>query len=98
MSLSYHKLVRGGYLLVFLAGSAHSLIDPKPERVAIACLALIGLIAYDIVCSWKERTKSKDYGPELLALAEKAEVTAQHVKEMKDDVGIGKLANNFRRG
>jgi len=92
----YHILQRAVCLALFTIPGAYSLYNPHVFKTA--ALSLIGVIAYDIVCFFKEKTKVKDYGPELEALKVQQSISAQHIKEMKDDVSIGKLASTFKRG
>lgn len=92
----FHKIHRGICLALFLASSIASYF--KPHLVSVATLSLIGVIAYDIICYLKEKVKVTDFSFDIKALQENQDVIAQHVKEMKDDVSIGKLASTFKRG
>lgn len=92
----YHKLQRGICLALFTIAGAYSLHNPHVFKTA--ALALVGVICYDIVCYLKNKNDPKDHSPELAALSAKVDETSQHIKEMKDDVSVAKLANSFRRG
>lgn len=92
----YHKLHRGICLALFSIAGAYSLYNPHVFKTA--ALALIGVIAYDIVCYLKTKNDPKDHSQEIAILSAKLDETSQHVKEMKDDVSVAKLANSFRRG
>lgn len=94
----YHKLQRGACLALFVVSSVISCYQYHTNAVIIAGLSLIGVIAYDIVCYLKDKNAPKDFTAQVKELQEKLEVTSQHVKEMKDDVSVAKLANSFRRG
>lgn len=91
----YHKLHRSICLALFTVAGAYSLYNPHVFKTA--ALALIGVIAYDIVCFLKSKSEVKDYGPEIEKLSATVSETSQQIKEMKDDVSIGKIANAFRR-
>jgi len=91
----YHKLHRGICLALFTLAGTYSLINPHVFKTA--ALALIGVICYDVVCLLRQKSEVKDYGSEVKELSDKVAETAQHIKEMKDDVSIGKIANTFRR-
>lgn len=91
----YHKLHRGICLALFSIAGAYSLYNPHVFKTA--ALALIGVIAYDIVCYLKQKNDPKDHTQDIKAIAEQVKENTQHIKEMKDDVGLGKLANTFRR-
>lgn len=92
----FHKLQRGICLALFSIAGAYSLYNPHVFKTA--ALALIGVIAYDIVCYFKTKNDPKDFGPELQAIRIRVDENSQHIKEMKDDVSVAKLANTFRRG
>lgn len=89
----FHKLQRGVCLALFTIAGAYSLYNPHVFKTA--ALALIGVIAYDIVCFLKEK-HGKDHTNELKVLSDKVAETSQHIKEMKDDVSVAKLAHTFR--
>lgn len=91
----FHKLQRGICLALFTIAGAYSLYNPHVFKTA--ALALIGVIAYDIVCYFKQKTEVKDYGPELERLrAENIEVL-EKLQDIRNDASIGKLAETFRR-
>lgn len=92
----YHKIQRAVVLALFPIASVASYF--KPHLIPIAGLALIGVIAYDIVCYLKEKNAPKDFTNQIKELKDELTVTSQHVREMKDDVSVAKLANSFRRG
>lgn len=91
----FHKLQRGSCLALFVISSIASYFNP--HMIYIAGLSILGVIAYDIVCFFKEK-HGKDFGPEIERLRTEVETTSQQIKEMKDDVSVAKLANTFRRG
>jgi hypothetical protein len=90
----FHKLQRGVCLALFLSSSIVSYFNP--HMILIAGLSLIGVVAYDVVCYLKEKSKPKDFGPEMEDLRGKLEQTVLHVQEMKNDVSVAKLSNSFR--
>lgn len=91
----FHKLQRGICLALFTIAGAYSLYNPHVFKTA--ALALIGVIAYDIVCYFKQKTEVKDYGPELERLrADNIEVL-EKLQDIRNDASIGKLAETFRR-
>lgn len=92
---SFNQLQRGVCLALFTIAGAYSLYNPHVFKTA--ALTLIGVICYDLVCFFRDKTKVKNYGSEIKELSEKLAATTQHVKELKDDSGINKMANTFRR-
>lgn len=91
----FHKLQRGICLALFTIAGAYSLYNPHVFKTA--ALSLIGVIAYDIVCYFKQKTEVKDYGPELERLrADNIEVL-EKLQDIRNDASIGKLAETFRR-
>ncbi len=91
---SFNKLHRGVCLALFTIAGAYSLYNPHVFKTA--ALALIGVIAYDIVCYLKAKSEVKDYGPEIEKLAATVSDTNLQIKEMKNDVSVAKLAHTFR--
>jgi hypothetical protein len=92
----FHKLQRGICLALFSIAGAYSLYNPHVFKTA--ALALIGVIAYDIVCFFKEKHAPKDYSKDIQDIAEQVKENTQYIKEMKDDVSVAKLASSFRKG
>lgn len=92
----FHKLQRGVCLALLVISSICSFF--KPHLIPIAGLSLLGVIAYDVVCFFKEKTKVHDFGPEIAALKSRQDEIYQQVKEMKDDTSVAKLAHTFRKG
>ena len=93
----YHKLQRGVCLALFLTSSILSCIQFHTNAVIIAGLSLIGIIAYDIVCFFKEKHKFVDYGADIEQIkASQVELSGQ-VKDIRNDSSIGKLAETFKR-
>ena len=92
----FHNLQRGVCLALFTIAGSYSLYNPHVFKTA--ALALIGVIAFDIVCFFKDKTRVKDYGSEIEVLRAKSEENSTQIKEMKDDVSVAKIANTFRRG
>lgn len=91
----YHKLQRGVCLALFLASSVASYF--KPHLVPIAGLSLIGIVAYDIVCFFKEKHKFVDYSADIAQIkASQVELSGQ-VQDIRNDSSIGKLAETFKR-
>jgi hypothetical protein len=91
----FHKLQRGICLALFTIAGAYSLYNPHVFKTA--ALSLMGVIAYDIVCYFKQKTEVKDYGPELERLrADNIEVL-EKLQDIRNDASIGKLAETFRR-
>lgn len=95
MSLSYQKLVKGAYLLLFVSSSVASYFHP--HAILAAGLSLTGLIAHDVVCYLKDKTKVKDFGPEMDKIVASQEELIQKVADIRNDASIGKLAETFRR-
>jgi len=93
---NFHKLQRGIYLALFASSAAYSFYNPHVTKTV--ALSLIGLIAYDIVCYFKGKSEVRDFSPELEMLKAQQAENAQHIKEMKNDVGAAKLAATFRKG
>jgi hypothetical protein len=91
----FHKLQRGICLALFSVAGAYSLYNPHVFKTA--ALALAGVVAYDIVCYFKGKVDVRDFGPELEQLKRQQSESAQHIKEMKDAVGISKLAATFSK-
>lgn len=91
----YHKLHRGICLALFTIAGAYSLYNPHVFKTA--ALALIGVIAYDVVCYFKEHTKAKDYSEEIARVQASQEDLIAKVADIRNDASIGKLAETFRR-
>lgn len=90
----YHKLQRAICLALFTVAGAYSLYNPHVFQTA--ALALIGVIAYDVVCLFRQKSEVRDYGPEIKQLIAKSEENTIHIKEMKSDVSMAKLAGTMR--
>lgn len=91
----YHKLHRGICLALFTIASAYSLYNPHVFKTA--ALALIGVIAYDVVCYFKTKQDIKDYGPEIEKIREENAQVLEKLQDIRNDASIGKLAETFRR-
>lgn len=92
----FHKLQRSTCLALLLASSIASYF--KPHLIPIAAISLIGVIAFDVVCFLKEKVKVMDFSSDIKVLQDRQAETSQFIKDMKDDVSIGKLAATFKRG
>ena len=94
---SFHKLQRGSCLALFVIASVYSILHYHTNAVSIAALSLLGVIAYDVVCFFKQKAEVKDFGPEIEKLrADNVEVLTK-LKDIRDDASIGKLAETFKR-
>jgi hypothetical protein len=91
----FHKLQRGICLALFAIAGSYSLYNP--HAIKTAALALIGVIAYDIVCFFKEKSKPKDFEPEIEEIRKSQEELIQKVSDIRNDASIGKIAETFRR-
>lgn len=91
----YHKLQRGICLALFTIAGAYSLYNPHVFKTA--ALALIGVIAYDIVCFLKSRGEVKDHGPEIEKVRAENLAILEKLQEIRNDASIGKLAETFKR-
>lgn len=91
----FHKLQRGSCLSLFISSSIASYFNP--HMLYIAGLSILGVICYDVVCYLKEKSVPKDYTQEIEEMKVQHAETYQMIKDMKDDVSIGKLASSFRR-
>jgi len=90
----YHKLHRGICLALFTIAGAYSLYNPHVFKTA--ALALIGVIAYDIVCLFKGQ-QTKDHSSDIQLLKDSQVELASQMKDIRNDASIGKLAETFRR-
>lgn len=91
----FHKLQRGICLALFTIAGAYSLYNPHCFKTA--ALALIGVIAYDVVCYFKQKAEPKDFSVQINELKATQEELIAKVQEIRDDSSIGKLAETFRR-
>ena len=91
----YHKIQRATVLALFPIASIASYF--KPHLIPIAGLALIGVIAYDIICYLKQKTEVKDFGPEIERLKAENIQVLEKLQDIRNDASIGKLAETFRR-
>lgn len=66
--------------------------------IQIAAFSIFGVIAYDVVCYFKEKNSPKDHSQDIRDIVEQVKENTQHIKEMKDDVSVAKLAHSFKRG
>jgi len=64
----------------------------------IAGFSILGVISYDVICFFRQKFTPKDYSRDIADIVEQVKENTQHIKEMKDDVSVAKLANSFRRG
>lgn len=92
----FHKLQRGVCLTLFASSSIASYFNP--HMIYIAGISLFGVICFDVICLFRDRTEVKDHTKELEQIQTVLEQNTQHIKEMKSDVSIGKLASTFRKG
>lgn len=93
----YHKIQRGICLALFAASSILSCIQYHTNAVVIAGLSLVGVIAYDVVCYFKDVTKVKDFSEDIARVeASQIDLIAK-VSDIRNDATIGKLAETFRR-
>lgn len=92
---SFNKLYRGTCLALFLASSIASYFNP--HLIYIAGFSILGVISYDVVCFFKEKTKVTDYGAEIEILKASHVELAKQLQEIKNDASIGKLASTFQR-
>lgn len=97
MSPKYHILQRSACLALFVTSSIISFFNYHTNAVVIAGLSLIGVISCDIVCYLKDKTKVKDFTPEIENIQALQEDLIQKVADIRNDASIGKLAETFRR-
>lgn len=98
MRLSHGKVVRSLYLVLFTASSIISFIKYHTNAPIIAILCLIGYIAFDIVCLFKDKQKSTPIpNPELEKLIERQNELEIKFNTVANDAGLAKLASSFRR-
>lgn len=95
--VKYHKLHRGACLSLFVISSVYSLFHYHTNAVAIAGLSLIGVIAYDVVCYFKDKSKQIDYSADIASIKASQEDLATKVGDIRNDASIGKLAEAFKR-
>lgn len=93
----FHKLQRGACLSLFVISSLYSIVTYHTNAVSIAALALIGIIAYDVVCFFKQKNDVKDYGPEIEKVKAENVAILEKLQEIRNDASIGKLAETFKR-
>lgn len=93
----FHKLQRGICLALFVASSITSCIYYHTNAVTIAGLSLIGIVAHDVVCYFRDKSAPNDYGPEIEKLREENVQVLEKLQDIRNDASIGKLAETFRR-
>lgn len=91
----YHKLQRATCLALFAIASIASYF--KPHLVPIAALALVGVVAYDLVSYLKHRAEPKDFSADIARLEQSQQDLISKVSDIRNDASIGKLAETFRR-
>lgn len=92
----FHKLQRGICLALFTIAGAYSLYNPHCFKTA--ALALIGVIAYDVVCYFKQKAEPKDFSVQINELKATQDILVEKMADIRNDASIGKLAESFRRG
>lgn len=95
MSLNYNKTVRGLYLLLFSTSSIFSFFKSSEQTVVIAFLCLLGLVAHDVVCYFKDKEKAKSESFE--DLNNKIDEVAKDLNDIKSDHSLAHLAATFKR-
>jgi hypothetical protein len=63
----------------------------------IAALSIFGVVAYDVICFLKDKTKVKDFGEDIAKIQASQEDLISKVSDIRNDASIGKLAETFRR-
>ncbi len=91
----YHKIHRGVCLALFTVSSIASYFNP--HMIYIAGYSVLGVIAYDVVCFFKQKTDIKDYGPEMEKLRQDNIQVLEKLQDIRNDASIGKLAETFKR-
>jgi len=94
-SLTYGKVVRSSFFLLFLASSALCLRAPQCQSGLIAILSLIAFITFDVVSSFR-RPAYKDFSIEFEALRKKNEELEEQFKGIKSDLSIAKISTAFQ--
>ena len=100
MPLTYSKLVRALYLVLFTIAAILSFINFHTNAVIIAGLCLVGFIAFDIICYFRKKLEPvgiPDINPELEKLMAKQDAMEAKFNTIANDAGLAKLAAAFRR-
>jgi hypothetical protein len=98
MRLSHGKVVRSLYLVLFTISSIISFTKYHTNATTIAILCLIGYIAFDIICLFKDKQKpAPSITPELEKLIERQSELEVKFNTVANDAGLAKLASSFRR-
>lgn len=90
VDLSYGKVVRASFLLLFLISSLLCLFKPGAQSGLIAGLSLIAFVAFDVVCALK-RPKVKDQTEDIEALRKEYQELHVQFKSIKDDLSVAKI-------
>ena len=88
--LSYGKVVRASFLLLFLISSILCLTIPGEQSGLIAILSLIAFIAFDVTCAFK-RPKIKDQTEDIEQLRKEYNELHEQFKIIKDDLSVAKI-------
>ena len=99
MPLSYSKLVRTLYLVLFTASSIISFTHYHTNAVIIAGLCLVGFISFDIVCYLRKKLEPAVIivDPKIDNLIAKQEALEAKFNTVANDIGLAKIGAAFRR-
>lgn len=94
--LSYGKVVRGSFFLLFVISILKCLFSPDVQTVSAGILSLIAFVSFDVVCAFK-RPKFKDFSEEINELKNRNEKLEQQFKEIKEEASIANVGAVFGR-
>ena len=96
MNLTYGKLVRASFLLLFLISTITCLVKPGAQSGLVAILSLIAFVAFDVVCALK-RPAYKDFTADMEAIQKRNTELEKQFKEIKDELSVGGLSSLLTR-
>ena len=98
MPITYGKIVRALYLVLFTASSIISFFNFHTNAVTVAGLSLVGFIAFDVICQLKKPTPAPDHSAAVKELQDKLNRMDEEFKSIKGDIGVAKIGAVIRRG
>jgi|GEM_PF-5867020 hypothetical protein len=95
--LSYGKVVRASFLLLFILSCLICLFNPGAQTSTVAILSLIAFVCFDVVCVVKSNLKKDESEDEIIKLKEDNEKLKKDFQYLKDELTLGTANAIFSR-
>ena len=98
MPLTYSKLVRTLFLVLFTVSAVISFLHFHTNAISIAILSLVGFVAFDVVCYLRKRLEPViiQTHPDMDKLIAKQEALESKFASVSNDIGLAKIGAAFR--